>query len=58
LPDQYINDVLTRIDQPTFKENIKSLIERPDGLLLVAKKEGKIIGHAEGRLNLWRIINY
>ena len=51
LPDQYVSDVLTRLDQPTFKENIKSLLDRPDGLLLITEEKGKIIGHAQGRLN-------
>ena len=51
LPDKYVNEVLSDLKQPRFKENAKSLLERPDGLLLVSEKDGEIIGHAQGRLN-------
>ena len=51
LPDQYVNDVLTRIKQPKFRDNAKAQLESPDRLLLVADEEGKVIGHTEGRLN-------
>ena len=51
LPDQYVNDVLEKLKQPSSRENTRSLIDRPDYLLLVAEKDGKVIGHAEGRLN-------
>jgi ribosomal protein S18 acetylase RimI-like enzyme len=51
LPDEYVEDVLEEVDQPSFIENIRSLLDNPDGILLVAEREGEIIGHAQGRLN-------
>ena len=51
LPDQYVEGVLEEVDQPSFLENIRSLLANPDGILLVAEKDGEIIGNAQGRLN-------
>ena len=51
LPEQYVNDVLTIIKQPKFRDNAKTQLDSPDRLLLVAEEEGEVIGHAEGRLN-------
>jgi GNAT superfamily N-acetyltransferase len=51
LPDRYVGEVLEGLDQPSFTENIRSLLANPDGILLVAEKEEEIIGHAQGRLN-------
>jgi ribosomal protein S18 acetylase RimI-like enzyme len=51
LPQQYVEKVLNEVDQISFQENILSTIANPDQILLVAEKEGKIVGHAQGRVN-------
>ena len=51
LPEQYVEEVIEEADQPSFQENIRSAIANPDRILLVAVKEGEIVGHAQGRAN-------
>ena len=51
LPDDYVKDTIDKAKQESFKDNMKSLLANPDGILLVAEEEGEIIGHAQGRLN-------
>ena len=51
LPEQMIQDVIEEAGQPSFQENIRSAIANPDRILLVAEKDGEIVGHAQGRAN-------
>lgn len=51
LPDDYVNETINQTKQPSFKDYIKSLLTKPNGILLVAEEKGKIIGHAQGRFN-------
>jgi len=51
LPEQWVEDVIKESGQPSFQENIRSPIANPDRILLVAEKDGEIVGHAQGRVN-------
>jgi GNAT superfamily N-acetyltransferase len=51
LPEQWVEEVIKEADQPIFSETIRSAIANPDRILLVAEKDGKIVGHAQGRVN-------
>ena len=50
LPTQWIEEVIEKVDQKSFSENIRSEITNPDRILLVAEKDGEIVGHAQGRV--------
>ena len=51
LPEQWVEEVIKEAGQPSFSETIRSAIANPDRILLVAEKDGKIVGHAQGRVN-------
>jgi len=51
LPEQWVEEVIEEAGQPSFQENIQSAIANPDRILLVAEKDGEIVGHAQGRVN-------
>jgi ribosomal protein S18 acetylase RimI-like enzyme len=50
LPSQWVEEVIVKVDQTPFSDNIRSEITNPDRILLVAEKEGEIVGHAQGRV--------
>jgi ribosomal protein S18 acetylase RimI-like enzyme len=51
LPEQYVEEVIEEAGQPSFQENVRSAIAAPDRILLVAERDGEIVGHAQGRVN-------
>ncbi len=51
LPEQWVEEVIEEAGQPSFQENVRSAIAKPDRILLVAEKDGEIVGHAQGRVN-------
>jgi len=51
LPEQWVEEVIEDTGKPSFSENIRSTIANPDRILLVAEKDGEIVGHAQGRVN-------
>ena len=51
LPEQWVEEVIKEAGRPSFQENIRSAIADPDRILLVAEKDGEIVGHAQGRVN-------
>lgn len=51
LPEQYVEDVIVEAGQVSFINNIRSMMVNPDRILLVAEKDGEIVGHAQGRVN-------
>ena len=51
LPEQWVEEVIEEIGRPSFSESIRSSIASLDRILLVAEKDGKIVGHVQGRVN-------
>lgn len=51
LPEEYVEETIEEARHQLFLERARSMIADSDRLLLVAEKEGEIIGHAQGRLN-------
>ena len=51
LPEQWVEKVIEEAGQPLFQEKIRSAIANTDRILLVAEKDGEIVGHAQGRVN-------
>ncbi len=51
LPDHYVDEVLEECDRRSFLEGIRDAITDPDRIVLVAEKEGKIEGLAQGKVN-------
>ena len=51
LPEQWVEDVIEKAGQTSFSDSSRSWIANPDRILLVAEKDGEIVGHAQGRVN-------
>ena len=51
LPEQWVEEVIEEAGQQSFQENVRSAITNPDRILLVAERNGEIVGHAQGRVN-------
>ena len=51
LPEHWVEEVIEEAGQPSFQESFRSAIANPDRILLVAEKDGEIVGHAQGRVN-------
>lgn len=51
LPNQYVEEVLEESGQQSFSESLRGAIANPDRIVLLAEKEGEIVGLAQGRVN-------